>query len=358
MAIFEFGIFSTTNLLGGTPIGTGQTAGGPQNGDTFTIGTEDAQTIAIDDQDDGLFQDNLDQQQFLTGTLTINGFTYPPGTQVQNEFILETDVPDPDGGFVQIIVLRFNPPGAGNSDLSTTAYTLTGPIPEGTTFDITGVINNSTGAGAPPYPSFICFAAGTMVQTDTDDRPIEGLNVGDLVMTLDHGLQPIRWIGTRRLNATELDENPHLRPIRINAGVFAEGVPSRDLIVSPQHRIFVRSKIAMRMFDETEVLVHAKHLLDLPGVAVADDLSEVTYVHVMCEDHEIIVADGAFAETLYTGVEAMKSLPPEARAEIEAIFGELPYLERPMARPTPKGRLSKKLVARHVKNDKSLLHEV
>ncbi|EBA12014.1 Hint domain-containing protein [Roseobacter sp. CCS2] len=358
MAIFEFGIWSTTNLLGGTPIGTGQTNGNAQNGDTFTIGTEDAQTIVVDDQDDGVFEDNTNQNQFLNESLTVNGFTYPPGTQVQNEFIMQTDVPDPDGGFVQIIVLRFNPPGNGNSDLSTTAYTLTGPIPEGTTFEITGVSNNVTGAGAPPYPSFICFAAGTMVQTDTQEVPIETLVAGDLVMTLDHGLQPVRWVGLRSLNPAELSQNPHLRPIRIAAGTFAAGVPARDLLVSPQHRIFVRSKIAMRMFDETEVLVHAKHLLDLPGVAVADDLQEVTYVHAMCDDHEIILADGAYAETLYTGTEAIKVLTPDARAEIAEVFGEVPYLERSLARPSPKGRLSRKLVERHVKNNKSLLQEL
>lgn len=55
MAVFEFGIWSTTNLLGGTPIATNQTNGNPQNGDTFTIGSEGAQTISIDDQEDGFF---------------------------------------------------------------------------------------------------------------------------------------------------------------------------------------------------------------------------------------------------------------------------------------------------------------
>jgi len=359
MAVFEFGIWSTTNLLGGTPIGTNQTNGNRQDGDTFTIGSEDAQTISIDDQEDAVFQDDLDSLQFLTEELTINGYTYPPGTQVQNEFILITDVPDAEGGFVQIIVLRFDPPGTpGGSGLSTTAYTLTGPIPEGTTFTITGTIGNSTGTGAPPYPTFVCFAAGTLVQTDAGKVAVEALAVGDLVMTLDHGLQPVRWIGDRSVSADELDKNPHLRPIRIKAGAFATDVPQRDLLVSPQHRMFVRSRIAARMFDEAEVLVHARHLLDLPKVEVAHDVRTVTYVHAMCDDHEIILAEGAFAETLYTGAEAMKAMSADARREIEQIFGELPYLERPLARLTPKGRLSKKLVARHMKNGKALIHEL
>jgi len=359
MAVFEFGVWSTSNLLGGSPIGTNQTNGSQQVGDTFQIGTESAQTISIDDQQDGLFQDDLDTLQFLTEPLSINGFDYPVGTQVQNEFILVTDVPDPNGGFVQIIVLRFDPPGTpGGSGLSTTAYTLTGSIPEGTTFTITSQIANVTGTGAPPYPTFVCFTAGTMVLTDKAEVAIETLAPGDLVATLDHGLQPVRWVGARTLGKTALDENPNLRPIRIKAGALGAGKPARDLKVSQQHRIFVRSKIAMRMFDACEVLVHAKHLLGLTGIEIAQDVPSVTYAHVMCDDHEIIQANGAFAETLYTGTEAMKAMSPAARAEIAQIFGEVPYLERPLARPTPKGRLAKRMVARHVKNAKCLVGEI
>ena len=357
LAIFEFGIWSTTNLLGGTPITTGRTNGGQQNNQSYTIGTEAAQNILIDDQSDDVFEDDQERLQFLTEPLTVNGFDYPVGTQVQNEFVLTTNLIDANGDPIQIIVLRFDPFGGtgSNSQMSTTAYTLTAPVADGTTFTITGTSDRVTGTSAPTYSSFVCYAAGTLVQTDAGEVPIETLSVGDLVMTLDNGLQPIRWIGARSLSKAELQVNPHLQPIRIAAGAIAQNVPIRDLVVSPQHRIFVRSKIAQRMFDAPEVLVHAKHLLDLPGVEIAHDLQGVTYVHAMCDAHEIIVAEGAFAETLYTGPEAMKALTPEAVAEIAQVFGEVPYLDRPLARFTPKGRLSRQLVARHVRNEKPLL---
>jgi hypothetical protein len=74
----------------------------------------------------------------------------------------------------------------------------------------------------------------------------------------------------------------------------------------------------------------------------------------MCDEHELIEANGAIAETLYTGSEALKSLSVAAVDEIEAIFGEKPYLDRPLVRPTPKGRLTKKLVERHIKNNKQI----
>lgn len=203
--------------------------------------------------------------------------------------------------------------------------------------------------------SVVCFGAETHILTSRGEVQVQELDVGDVVETLDNGSQEIRWIGRRELSDSELNAKPNLRPIRIARGALAEGVPTRDLLVSPQHRILVRSKIAVRMFDSKEVFVPAKHLLGLPGVSVAENVEQITYIHILCDDHEIVEAEGAFAETLYTGAEAMKAMPPEAKQEIDELFGDAPYLERPLARMSPKGRLAKKLVQRHVKNDKYLV---
>ena len=75
---------------------------------------------------------------------------------------------------------------------------------------------------------------------------------------------------------------------------------------------------------------------------------------MLCDNHEIIEADGAFAETLYTGTEAMKAMTPEALEEISLIFGDQPLTNRPLALFTPKGRQAKKLVERHIKNDRAM----
>jgi hypothetical protein len=173
--------------------------------------------------------------------------------------------------------------------------------------------------------------------------------------TLDNGRQQIRWIGSRKLNLAELILKPHLRPIRISAGALGPGLPDRDLLVSPQHRILVRSKIALRMFNSSEVFVAAKHLMGVDGIDIAHDLNSVNYYHVMCDQHEVVEAEGALAETLYTGPEALKAMSSEAKQEIDDVFGGVPLLDRPLARTTPKGHLAKKLVERHVKNQKCLL---
>src|SRR5690606_23050660 len=80
----------------------------------------------------------------------------------------------------------------------------------------------------------VCFTRGTLIDCADGARPVETLRVGDLVQTLDRGLQPIRWIASRRLGA-ELAAQPRLCPIRIRKGALGPGMPAADLPAAPQH---------------------------------------------------------------------------------------------------------------------------
>ena len=230
-----------------------------------------------------------------------------------------------------------------------------------TTFQITG---NGTGSGSvydlQADTSAIvapCFTSGTLIMTTTGEHPIETLCVGDRVRTMDHGSQPIQWIGGRSLNAALLAANPKLIPIRISAGALGANLPEQDLLVSPQHRVLVRSHIAERMFGSREVLVPANKFLTLDGINIAWDITEVTYWHILFDDHQIIWSNGAATETLFTGPEAIKSLTPEARTEIRTLFPDLfdPEYIPKSARPIPpKGKLMKRLVQRHLQNQKPI----
>ncbi|BDW87053.1 Hint domain-containing protein [Roseicyclus marinus] len=204
----------------------------------------------------------------------------------------------------------------------------------------------------------ICFARGTLIQTERGEVPVQDLRLGDMVLTADHGMQPVRWLAVRRLSAGDLAGAPHLRPIRIRAGVLGPDLPRRDLIVSPQHRILVRSKVAQRMFGSPEVLVAARQLLELDGVDVIEDGRGVDYWHFMCDRHEVVRAEGLEAETLFTGPEALKAIPQECRDELFTLFPELGASKRPRsipARPLPKGSACRRLVARHIRNNKPLV---
>lgn len=212
----------------------------------------------------------------------------------------------------------------------------------------------TTAAFGPP-----CFTMGTMIATPEGKVAIEHLAAGDDVLVEADGTmvaRSIRWAGRRNYGAAALQREPRLRPVRILAGALGDGLPQQDLLVSRQHRVLVKSKIAQRMFGAPEVLVAAIRLTELPGIFVDDEVSEVTYLHLLFDQHEIIVAEGVSTESLYTGPEALQAIGPEARAEILMIFPELARLDyQPQpARHIPHLRQQKKLIERHAKNNRTL----
>lgn len=223
--------------------------------------------------------------------------------------------------------------------------------------DGTGVIEFSQFETVGISP--LCFLRGTLIATMRGQVAVEDLRVGDMVQTMDHGFQPIRWIGARNLSASELAGNPKMKPVRIKVGSLGSGLPHRDLVVSPQHRMLVRSKIAERMFDVGEVLIPAIKLCEIDGVDVLEDATNVAYFHILFDQHQVIYAESAPSESLFTGPEAMKTLSTEAREEILTLFPELAETEHePVpARLIPAGKLQKQLIKRHAKNDRSLLAE-
>lgn len=205
----------------------------------------------------------------------------------------------------------------------------------------------------------VCFTKGTLIATNHGECPIETLSIGDNVQTLQGTSKPIRWIGRRQFDAKQLKKNPKLRPVRITAGALGNGLPRADLLVSRQHRILVSSKIALRMFGVSDVLIAAIKLAELPGIFVDEDVDSVEYIHVLFDKHEVILAEGAPSESLFTGAESMKSIPPAARKEIFEIFPELREMDAlgDPARFIPNGKLQKQLVKRHVKNKKIFLEQ-
>lgn len=204
-----------------------------------------------------------------------------------------------------------------------------------------------------------CFLRGTMIETADGPVAVESLKVGDLVRTMDHGLQPLRWIGCARLDASALQRKPKLRPIRVRAGALGQGMPESDLFLSPQHRVLVRSQIAQRMFCADEVLVAATHLTEIDGIEVVEDDTDVVYYHMLFDRHEVVFSNGAATEAMYTGDQAMKAVGEIARAEIFALFPQLQDRRESAAsaKPIASGRKARNMVARHVRNGRELVAE-
>lgn len=225
--------------------------------------------------------------------------------------------------------------------------------PLATTLTISAISNN--GVSIPVSSVIVCFNRGTLIDTPSGPVAIEDLQAGDSVLTLDHGAQCLRWISARKLDNIQLTMCPKLRPIRIAAGALGQDLPKRDLVVSPQHRIMFRSRIAQRMFGSTEILVPAKKLVGLPGISVDDGMQSVEYFHMLFDRHEVVFAEGAPAESLFTGPEALKSIGDAGRREIIALFPEIgtEAHHSVFARTVPEsGRRLAQFLLRHRKNKK------
>ena len=207
----------------------------------------------------------------------------------------------------------------------------------------------------------LCFVRGTMIETADGQVRIEDVRPGMMVRTLDHGSQPVRWIGRTVLGGKDRQIPDNLRPIRIKAGALGENTPSHDLSVSPQHRILVKSRIAQRMFGTDEVLVPAKQLLQVDGVDIDRNASHVEYYHMMFDQHQLVRSNGALTESLYLGAEALKGL---GMAAVDEILEILPELRKVMdgaeapegARMLLSGRAARQLTVRHIQNKKMLVN--
>ena len=214
-----------------------------------------------------------------------------------------------------------NVPGTGNVTYTGTTFYLAsgervftptdGQVLENGTFVsstfVTGQGPLDVGDLGPP-----CFAAGTLIETERGMTPIQDIEVGDLVRTLDNGLQPVKWRGKRTVAA--LDKRA---PIRFAKGAIGN---TRELLVSPQHKILVSGWRAELFFGEEEVLVAAVHLVNADTIHRAPR-RHVDYHHLMFDRHEVILAEGIPTESFYPGDYILQD--DDLRDEVMDLFPEM-----------------------------------
>jgi Hint domain len=141
----------------------------------------------------------------------------------------------------------------------------------------------------------ICFLAGTNILTPSGEVHVEDLKPGDRVLTVDGRSMPVRWIG--RQSVSRLFADPlRVLPIRVKAGAFVENVPARDLLVSPDHALLVDG-----------VLIQAGALVNGTSITREENVpASFTYYHVEVDEHSLILAEGAPAETFVDNVDRIR----------------------------------------------------
>ena len=165
----------------------------------------------------------------------------------------------------------------------------------------------------------VCYAAGTLIDTPDGPQDVAKLQPGDSVSTLDNAAQKILWVhhDQQPLDMVEKDA----RPIIIRAGALGSGIPSRNLIVSPQHRILVGGGGQLQDKFKSEALVPAKSLLSLRGIRHVMGRREITWIHFACKRHEVVVANGCLSESLLLGPMVVNGLTAGECQALRDIYG-------------------------------------
>lgn len=173
-----------------------------------------------------------------------------------------------------------------------------------------------TSGGAKSAGGVICFTPDTRIMTPDGPRLIQMLRPGDRILTKDNGPQDILWTATKRMSGARLYAMPHLRPIRFRAGALGAGRPDADLLVSPQHRMLIGNATAQSLFNAPEVLVRAEDLINETSVAMDFSLTEVTYIHILLQRHNIVFANGIETESFHPSNTALDMVEDRQRAAL------------------------------------------
>jgi hypothetical protein len=243
------------------------------NGGTLEIVPATAADITYDDPANVIIDDPAD----YTGTLS--GFSGGDTLQLDGENVASAGIL----GTTLTVALQ----GGGALTYNT------GPGLNGITFNISEGLD-----GYQDLLTVVCFLAGTRILTANGDVAVEDLREGDMVVTRDAGadaLEPVRWIGRRRIDTAAHPRPAECRPIRVCRGAIAPGQPHRDLLVSPDHALFIDG-----------VLIPAKLLVNGMTILQDDSIRHVEYFHVELDRHAILVAEGLETESyLDTGNRAI-----------------------------------------------------
>ncbi|MEJ8560922.1 Hint domain-containing protein [Yoonia sp. GPGPB17] len=171
--------------------------------------------------------------------------------------------------------------------------------------------------------SVACFAQGTLVRTPSGDKKVEDLVAGQLVDTMDDGPQPLRWVG-----AQSVPGHGKFAPICFDTGAIGNYAP---LYVSAQHRMFITGWRCELFLQESDALCAAIHLCDGDKI-YRKPVQRISYYHLMFDQHQIVYANGAPAESFFLG-EYQADADKATYDELVSLFPELAARDHPLRHP-------------------------
>lgn len=206
-----------------------------------------------------------------------------------------------------------------------------GGKPVGVAGDTASAAGRLRRANTPERPEALAaYTAGTLIDTPDGPRAAGTLVAGDVVTTLANGSRPLRWVGQRRVTPVELLARPGLRPVAFEPGAIGN---DRWLMVSAQQRMLIDDWRAAVYFGEDQVLVSAQALVDDQAARLVLPVEGVDYVILLCDRHEVLLAEGALSESFHPGEAGLQGLGPAERADLATIVTDAELHRRKAAFP-------------------------
>ena len=250
-----------------------------------------------------------------------------------------------DGELQDFVSARGGPANADNPDTLVATQGIAGTAGEdglGAESVFTGIFengqtSNTSSSSLQPDGTFIiteanqqtpgainvCYLEGSMITTVNGDKAVEALEAGDLLLTAEGNEVPVKWMGKQTVVAAFATPE-RTAPVLIKANALGENTPSADLYVTADHGMIVDGIVA-----HASALVNGTSIVRVPLTEMEETF---TFYHIETEKHEVILANGAPAETFIDNVSREVF---DNYAEFEALFGtnvaEMEELDMPRA---------------------------
>jgi hypothetical protein len=282
--------------------------------------TQDRIKVTITD-DDNFFDgddaapgdDEIGSDANQTAVVTTPDGTVIASGQIYDEAYAEIDTLDGGSGYLDRIEIA----GQHLGYFSSVELTPGASYPVLSTEDVT----DGSEIEYSFFNSVPCYCSGTMIETASGLLPVDWLSTEDRVRTKDNGFQRILWVGQTKLSVAQMQDMPQLWPVTIHKGALGAGMPDHDLKVSANHRILVEGAQVQLLFGADEVFVPAKALINGDCVTSACPDTPTTFVHILCENHEVIRAEGLWAESFFTSEQALRMLSAPNRRRVKRLMG-------------------------------------
>jgi hypothetical protein len=168
------------------------------------------------------------------------------------------------------------------------------------------------------------LAGSTNVRTPCGARHVANLRPGDLVVTRDRGLQPVRLVWSRTVTEADLAADPSLAPVCLRPRAIGPMMPQRDLIVGGDHRLLIPGYRLADRPDTAAALIPAREIAGTSDAAFLDRArGETTFYNIVFDAHEVFAANGLPVESFHITDESLGVVPATVRARIGDVFPEL-----------------------------------